>query len=274
VVGGAKGADQVRFEPVGDPVEDVHLQAALGTEQGREQPHRTSPGDDRDPRVIEGARPDPVDRSRRRLQTHLLLARGIANAYLASDLAFDAAEITQLAAAYDVACDEHDLAQVLSDTEGWPLAAHWLVRDAAQNGRPLSDAFTCWREANGHLLLEFVENERQEDADAFAAFARVLTAGGGREALLLAEEDGGMIDLLLSDLVMPGTSGRELAEQIQAIRPDISILYMSGYTDDAVIRRGVLEAVMAVIQKPFGAEDLGRRVREVIDGRSGRKAAA
>ena len=73
---------------------------------------------------------------------------------------------------------------------------------------------------------------------------------------------------------MPGTSGRELAEQIQALRPEIAILYMSGYTDDAVIRRGVLEAGMAFIQKPFGAENLARRVREVLDGQGREPAAA
>jgi CheY-like chemotaxis protein len=95
---------------------------------------------------------------------------------------------------------------------------------------------------------------------------RVLTAGGAAEAYRVAEEEGDTIHMLLSDLVMPGTSGRQLAEQIQALRPDIAVLYMSGYTDDAVIRRGVLEAGMAFIQKPFGAEDLARRVREVLYG--------
>jgi signal transduction histidine kinase/ActR/RegA family two-component response regulator len=103
---------------------------------------------------------------------------------------------------------------------------------------------------------------------------RLLTASGADEALVRVEEEGGTIHLLLSDLVMPGTSGRELAEQIQVLRPDIAILYMSGYTDDVVIRRGVLEAGMAFIQKPFGAEDLGRRVREVLDAQDDRTKAA
>jgi two-component system cell cycle sensor histidine kinase/response regulator CckA len=97
---------------------------------------------------------------------------------------------------------------------------------------------------------------------------RVLSADGAAEALRLAEEEGDTIHLLLSDLVMPGTSGRELAVQIQALRPAISVLYMSGYTDDAVIRRGVLEAGTAFIQKPFGAEDLAHRVREVLDSQA------
>ena len=103
---------------------------------------------------------------------------------------------------------------------------------------------------------------------------RVLPASGGEEALELAKVENGTIDLLLSDLVMPGTSGRELAEQIQELRPDIAILYMSGYTDDVVVRRGVLEAGMAFIQKPFGAEALALRVREVLDAHSNQPAAA
>ncbi len=103
----------------------------------------------------------------------------------------------------------------------------------------------------------------------------VLAADGGEEALrLIRDPDSGTIHLLLSDLVMPGRSGRELAVEVQVLRPDISILYMSGYTDDAVIRRGVLEEGMAFIQKPFGADDLVRRVREVLDSGHDRLVAA
>ena len=104
---------------------------------------------------------------------------------------------------------------------------------------------------------------------------RVLAANGAEEAISLTRDpDSGTIDLLLSDLVMPGRSGRELALEVQALRPDISILYMSGYTDDAVIRRGVLEEGMAFIQKPFGADDLVRRVREVLASGHDRMVAA
>jgi PAS domain S-box-containing protein len=104
---------------------------------------------------------------------------------------------------------------------------------------------------------------------------RVLAADGAEEALRLTRDaDSGTIHLLLSDLVMPGRSGRELAREVQVLRPDISILYMSGYTDDAVIRRGVLEEGMAFIQKPFGADDLVRRVREVLDPDHDRMVAA
>lgn len=116
-----------------------------------------------------------VGRSRRRLHAHALLVRGLARAYDPAALAFDAGEIAALADAFGTAHDDDDIAQLLHDTEGWPLAAQWLIRDAAENGRSLHDAFNHWRERNGHLLLEFIENESCEDADAFAIFRSLLT---------------------------------------------------------------------------------------------------
>jgi DNA-binding response OmpR family regulator len=103
---------------------------------------------------------------------------------------------------------------------------------------------------------------------------RVLRAGGAEEALRIIAAEPAKIHLLLTDLVMPRTSGRQLAEMIRPLRPDIAILYMSGYTDDVVIRRGVLEAGMAFIQKPFGADDLSRRVREALDEHAHQPVAA
>jgi two-component system cell cycle sensor histidine kinase/response regulator CckA len=92
----------------------------------------------------------------------------------------------------------------------------------------------------------------------------VLSAAGGAEALRIAESFAGRIHLLLADVVMPGVSGREVAERLVAERADLKVLYMSGYTDDAVLRHGVRDAGAAFLQKPFSPEALVRKVREVL----------
>ncbi len=74
-----------------------------------------------------------------------------------------------------------------------------------------------------------------------------------------------MIDLLLTDVVMPRMSGRELAEALTRLRPGLKVMFMSGYTDDAVVRHGVLAPSAAFIQKPFGPESLLARIREVME---------
>jgi CheY-like chemotaxis protein len=94
---------------------------------------------------------------------------------------------------------------------------------------------------------------------------RVLDASLASEALRVATAADGPIHLLLTDVVMPEMSGRVLAEKFAALQPKSKVLYMSGYTDDAVIRHGVLRAKIAFLQKPFTAEALARRVREVLD---------
>jgi CheY-like chemotaxis protein len=92
---------------------------------------------------------------------------------------------------------------------------------------------------------------------------RVSEADGPRSALRLAETCG-TIDLLLSDVVMPDGGGRVLAEQLLAQRPGLRVLFMSGYTDDAVVKRGVLKAGVAFMQKPLTAKMLAARVREAL----------
>jgi two-component system cell cycle sensor histidine kinase/response regulator CckA len=93
----------------------------------------------------------------------------------------------------------------------------------------------------------------------------VLTAGDGEEALRTAAAHPGTIHLLATDVVMPRMGGRALATELSKTRPGLKILYMSGYTDDAIIHHGVLEHGTNFLAKPFTAVDLARKVREALD---------
>ena len=93
---------------------------------------------------------------------------------------------------------------------------------------------------------------------------RVHEASTGAAALEFANGPE-RIDLLLTDVVMPGMSGRVLAERFAALRPNAKLLYMSGYTDDAVVRYGVLSSAVEYIEKPFAADRLARKIRDVLD---------
>ena len=95
----------------------------------------------------------------------------------------------------------------------------------------------------------------------------VLEAPSAEAALDLVGRYSGPIHLLLTDVIMPGLSGRELAIRLAPLRPETRVIYMSGYTDDAITRHGVLEAGLVYIQKPFTPELLARKVREVLDRR-------
>lgn len=94
---------------------------------------------------------------------------------------------------------------------------------------------------------------------------RVLVARDGAEALTLAQDHAGPIDLLLTDVVMPKLSGRQVAEQLASGRPAMRVLYMTGYTDDVALRQGLAQATAALLPKPFTPDRLLRRVREVLD---------
>jgi nitrogen-specific signal transduction histidine kinase/CheY-like chemotaxis protein len=96
----------------------------------------------------------------------------------------------------------------------------------------------------------------------------VLTAADGEEALSISQDPELEINLFITDVVMPQIGGRELAERITAVRPRLPVIFMSGYTDDAIVRHGLLDAKLAFIQKPFDSASVARKVREVLDSHS------
>ncbi len=121
----------------------------------------------------------------------------------------------------------------------------------------------------GSETILLVEDEDQVRAVARGILVRsgydVMEARSGGEALLMCEKHPGVIHLLLSDVVMPQMSGAELAKRLASERPSMKVLCMSGYTDDSIVRHGVLDANFAFLQKPLTPETLTRKVREVLD---------
>jgi PAS domain S-box-containing protein len=117
------------------------------------------------------------------------------------------------------------------------------------------------------LFVEDEESVRELVRDYLAGTGyHVLEAVDGVQALEVAAAQKGAIQILVTDVVMPRLSGRELASRIAAQRPNIKILFISGYTDDSIFRHGVLEGGVAYLQKPFNLKAIAQKIREVLDG--------
>jgi CheY-like chemotaxis protein len=113
-----------------------------------------------------------------------------------------------------------------------------------------------------------------EDEDAVRALARrvlqdcgytIVEARDGATAVSLGEQHRGRLHLVVTDVILPGMGGREAAERLLKLQPNVKVLFLSGYTDDAVVRHGILEAEVALLQKPFSPMALAQKVREVLD---------
>ena len=97
----------------------------------------------------------------------------------------------------------------------------------------------------------------------------VLEANGGEQAMALFKEHKGPIDLLITDVVMPKISGKQVAAQLKEVHPETKVLFMSGYTDEAIVHHGIVDSHIAFIQKPFSENALTRKVRDVLDAENG-----
>jgi two-component system cell cycle sensor histidine kinase/response regulator CckA len=137
---------------------------------------------------------------------------------------------------------------------------------APETAEAEADPETSWRGSETVLLVE--------DEDVVRGLTRqileqegysVLEASRGEEALSLCAAYEKPIQLLLTDVVMPETSGKEVADRLRTLRPEIKVLFMSGYTDEAIVHHGVLDATVELILKPFTPVALAKKVREVID---------
>jgi hypothetical protein len=116
------------------------------------------------------------------------------------------------------------------------------------------------------LLVEDDREVRRLTAEILSRQGyRVLEAANGGEALLISEQHEGPIHLMLTDVIMPVMTGWQLAKRLSSSYPDMRVLYMSGYSDDCVVRNGILEKGLDFIQKPFTMDGLSRKVRAVLD---------
>ncbi len=148
----------------------------------------------------------------------------------------------------------------------FPAVVDAGVRQPAERREPAPPA-----DIRGHETVLLVEDEADVRRLACDMLARlgysVLEAASGADALRIWRERGPSIDLLLTDVIMPQMSGRELADNLKADRPDVKIMFMSGYADDVLARHGIHQTGAAFLHKPFTVDVLGRKLRSILDAK-------
>ena len=136
---------------------------------------------------------------------------------------------------------------------------------AAANQGGLADSQSMPRGSGVVLLVEDEKGVRDLTREYLEMSGyKVLDAENGHTALELSALHAGPIDLLITDVVMPGINGKELADRVITIRPGIKVLYMTGYTDQAIVHRGTLAAGAVLLQKPFTLATLASKLRDIF----------
>jgi CheY-like chemotaxis protein len=151
---------------------------------------------------------------------------------------------------------------------GTTFKLYFPAEDAARGGETqrAENGVEVLRGSETILLVDDTDMVRRFARDVLStAGYRVLEANGADEALQVAGMQPSRIDLLVTDVVMPGRSGIELADRLRVTRSDVRVLYISGYTDAAVVRNGLLADSAAFLQKPFTPDALLRKVRQVLE---------
>lgn len=140
------------------------------------------------------------------------------------------------------------------------------VDEDAQRYKRTSDLEQVFQGTETILLVEDEEMLRKLAHQTLTMYGyHVLDAANGDTAISVCKQHEGPIQLLLTDVIMPGMSGREVARRLLDLRPEARVLFMSGYTDDAIVHQGVLDEAANFIQKPFPPDSLAQKVREVLD---------
>jgi two-component system cell cycle sensor histidine kinase/response regulator CckA len=134
---------------------------------------------------------------------------------------------------------------------------------------PRIDAPSAASRARGTETILVIEDDSQVRRFIVETLTRdgygVHAAASGGDALVFANDEKRVVDVVLTDVVLTGLSGREIAQLVVAKRPNVRVIYMSGYTDDAIVHHGVLDKGLTFLQKPFSAQELLTRIREVLD---------
>jgi two-component system, cell cycle sensor histidine kinase and response regulator CckA len=141
-----------------------------------------------------------------------------------------------------------------------------LIEDRMFESEPNAEAENDLNGTETILLVEDEETVRNLVRETLGTYGyKVLEAANGADGLLIYEQYAESIDLLLTDSVMPGMGGNDLAKALLKISPHLKVLFMSGYTDEIIINHGILDKTANFIQKPFTPRTLARSVREILD---------